>query len=482
MVWDGTQVASVSDATTSGSLNFNKTKNSPTTVLVTVTPNPSADYDITCNCPTETSLVVVQVGISSSEDVGKFIHNEFKWDDANVSSPVASNMMTFGSDVQIASQYFIQSGTRSIGVYPYSGSNVTVRSNKINFDDYTWVVNNDNFAWLSSNTLYDNNSTDINALLAAATTVPNSDVNSPSSGLYQATISSINLPVQNQYLYLIYDYRTTNSASFCYDASVVGDACCGCGDFCTPYLSSTVQSSIAIACVQPASQTYYHDGVNVLPSIGDTVYSSSTCDDSASSTRLQSGYYEVGSNNEWIQVNGSGVVVSNGSCAIKAFNSSVNDPQISTICTQSIDQTYYHTGANAAPQAGDFCYSDQGQTKLTDGYYRISSTEFINLNLGTGQVYAVVTCPTVTYYPFNTKQQANPQTACMYSGVLDEVYYTTTGTGPSDGAGTTIYSDNTGTVATGIVLLYSVGTNGAANVWFGTDGSGDIDGNGLQNC
>jgi len=66
--------------------------------------------------------------------------------------------------------------------------------------------------------------------------------------------------------------------------------------------------------------------------------------------------------------------------------------------------------------------------------------------------------------------------------VLDEVYYTTTGTGPSDGAGTTIYSDNTGTVATGIVLLYSVGTNGAANVWFGTDGSGDIDGNGLQNC
>ena len=52
MVWDGTQVASVSNATTSGSLNFNKTKNSPTTVLVTVTPNPSADYDITCNCPT----------------------------------------------------------------------------------------------------------------------------------------------------------------------------------------------------------------------------------------------------------------------------------------------------------------------------------------------------------------------------------------------------------------------------------------------
>ena len=141
-------------------------------------------------------MVIIQVGLNSNEDNGKFIHNEFKWNDANVTSPVASNMMTFGSDTQIASQYFIQSGIRSVGVYPYSGTDVTIRSNKINFDDYTWVVNNDNFAWLSSNTLYNNNSTDINALLAAATTVPNSDVNSPSSGLYQATISSINLPVQ----------------------------------------------------------------------------------------------------------------------------------------------------------------------------------------------------------------------------------------------------------------------------------------------
>ena len=97
-------------------------------------------------------------------------------------------------------------------------------------------------------------------------------------------------------------------------------------------------------------------------------------------------------------------------------------------------------------------------------------------------MYAVVTCPTVTYYPFNTKQQANPQTACFYTGVLDEVYYTTTGTGPSDGAGTVIYSDNTGTIAPSMVYVYSVGTGGVANVYFGTDGAGEIDGNGLVTC
>ena len=479
--WDGSPVASVTDATTSGTLNFDKTKNSPTTAVVTITPNPTVSYDLIVDCPLQQALTVIQIGLNSNEDDGKFIHNEFKWNDALITSPVASNMMTFGANSEIASQYFIQTGIRSTGVFPYTGTNVTLRSNKINFDDYSWVVNNDNFAWLSSNTLYTNTSTDITALLTAANTLPNADVNSPSSGLYQATISSITLPDANQYLYLIYDYRTTNSASMCYDATSVNEACCGCGSFCTPYASSTVQDTISIACIQPANQLYYHDGLNALPVIGDTVYSSSVCD-SNTSTKLQAGFYNIGSSNQWIQVNGSGVVVAIGSCAIKSFIASVKDPQISTICTRTMHTTYYHTGANAAPEAGDFCYSDQGVTILPNGYYRISSTEFINLNLGTGQVYAVVTCPTVTYYPFNTKQQANPQTACFYTGVLDEVYYTTTGTGPSDGAGTVIYSDNTGTIAPSMVYVYSVGTGGVANVYFGVGGAGEIDGNGLVTC
>ena len=476
--WDGSEVASITNATASGTLNFNKNKSNPTTATVTVTPNPSASYDLIVDCPVETPLVIIQIGLNSSEDSGKFIHNEFKWNDALITSPVASNMMTFGSDSQVASQYTVQTGVRSIGVFPYSGTNVTLRSNKINFDDYDWVVNKDNFAWLSSNTLYNNTSSDITALLTASATIPNIDVNSPSSGLYQATVSNITLPTSNQYLYLIYDYRTTNSASFCYDASDANDACCGCGDFCTPYDSSTVQDTISIACIQPANQLYYHDGLNALPVIGDTVYSSSVCD-STTSTKLRAGFYNIGSSNQWIQVNGSGVVVATGSCAIKSFIASVNDPQISTICTRTMHTTYYHTGANAAPEAGDFCYSDQGITILPNGYYRISSTEYINLNQGTGQVQAVIACPTVTYYPFNTKQQANPTSACFYTGVLDEVYYTTTATGPSDGAGTVIYSDNTGTIAPSMVYVYSVG---AANIYFGVGAAGEIDGNGLVTC
>jgi hypothetical protein len=207
------------------------------------------------------------------------------------------------------------------------------------------------------------------------------------------------------------------------------------------------------------------------------VYSSSICD-GPSATKLTSGFYQIGVSNQWIQVNSNGIVSSTGSCAIKSFSSSVVDPQISTICTQTINQTYYHTGANTAPQAGDFAYSDQGVTILPNGYYRISSTEYLNLNQGTGQIAAVVTCTPPTYYPFNTKQQPNPSSACIYSGALDEVYYTTTPTGPGDGAGTKIYSDNQGTLVSSIILVYATGS---PTVWFATQ-NGEIDGNGLQYC
>ena len=44
----------------------------------------------------------------------------------------------------MASQYIVQTGIRSTGVFPYTGTDVTLRSNKINFDDYNWIVNNDN--------------------------------------------------------------------------------------------------------------------------------------------------------------------------------------------------------------------------------------------------------------------------------------------------------------------------------------------------
>ena len=474
--WDGSIVASIYNTTTSGSINFDKTKRTPTKVSVTITPVVSpVSYTLNTNCPTEEELIIVQVGLNSEENDGQFITNEFSWKDALITSPVASNRMTFAADPAVASQYMVSEGVRSLGVFPYSGANVTIRSNKINFDNYIWVVNNDNFRWLSSSVLYPNTSQGISDLLVAATKVANTAVTNPSPGVYQTTISSMSLPTANQYLYLVYDYRTINSASLCYDATSINESCCGCGNFCTPYSSSTVQQSSSVACVQPTGQTYYHDGLNSLPEIGDTVYQTSGCD---SALKLNGGFYKIGSNGQWISVNTTGIVNQIGFCTTSTFDSSVKELQNAIVCTLDIDQLYYFSGAGTTPVANDYCYSDAGITPLANGLYRISSTQYIVITGGLGQVSGVGTCQALVYYPFNTELQISPQAACLYTHGLNDVYYTTSGTGPSDGAGTLIYSDQIGTVVTAQVFMYSV----APNKFFATDGTGAIDANGIQNC
>ena len=70
-----------------------------------------------------------------------------------------------GNNSNIFSEYNSQTGVRSQGVFPYDGVNLTIRLNKINFDNYDWTYPYDNFRYLSSNTLYQNNQTDVTALL-----------------------------------------------------------------------------------------------------------------------------------------------------------------------------------------------------------------------------------------------------------------------------------------------------------------------------
>ena len=59
----------------------------------------------------------------------------------------------------------------------------------------------------------------------------------------------------------------------------------------TSYSSSTKSNSSLLACGKSLDQTYYHNGSNALPIIGDNVYS-----DLAGSTALIDGYYKYTSN------------------------------------------------------------------------------------------------------------------------------------------------------------------------------------------
>jgi hypothetical protein len=145
-------------------------------------------------------------------------------------------------------------------------------------------------------------------------------VTNPSAGQYTATVTTattpaFTLPTNNQYLYLIYDYRTTSAAQLCYNSTSSG-ACCECTWTCTGFSCSQQRSTSASACQQTLTETYYHNGSAALPAVYDLVYSNSDCAGTNVKTNvvyLSAGYYKM-SATQYMRVNSDGVVIEIDTC------------------------------------------------------------------------------------------------------------------------------------------------------------------------
>jgi len=316
ITWNGINTSSGA-VSGSGSFTWNKTAGSPDTAVITITPAAGTTPAVTFvpECIPEVEITVIKATINSPNNNGEDIHVEYSWNDGVTFSPVDSDLATLGNSPLIFSEYQSQTGIRSQGTFPYDGVDLTIRLNKINFDTYDFVFPSDNFKYLSSNTLYANNATDVAALLAAATTIPNSDVTNPSPGLNEATVSNLSLPIGNQYLYIIYDLRTISLQQLCYDASSASDACCLCTWSCTAFDGSSKIETASQACALVVSSTYYHNGSAAQPAIGDLVYTSSNCQDAIGGTvdYAEAGYYKI-TGNQYIQIGIDGLVIDKQNC------------------------------------------------------------------------------------------------------------------------------------------------------------------------
>ena len=316
VTWNGINTSSGA-VTGTGSFTWNKTAGSPNTAVVTITPAAGTTPAVTIipGCIPEVEITVIKATINSPNNSGEDIHVEYSWNDGTTFSPVDSDLATLGSNPLVFSEYQSQTGVRSQGVFPYDGINLTIRLNKVNFDTYDFVFPSDNFKYLSSNTLYANNTTDVAALLAAATTIPNASVTNPSPGLNQATVSALSIPLSNQYLYIIYDLRTISLQQLCYDSTSASDACCLCTWTCTTFSGSSLAETPGEACVLVVSSTYYHNGSAAQPAIGDLVYTSSNCQDAISGTvnYAEQGYYKI-TGGQYIQIGVNGLVIDKQNC------------------------------------------------------------------------------------------------------------------------------------------------------------------------
>lgn len=212
---------------TGSPLVVNKDSVAEDTVGINVTvPSGSATLELTVNCPDAQEITIIQVCYSLNNDAGQFIHNEYRWIDGAFISPLHSTgiELVSGTTTPLISQYDVISGPQGAGIIPADGAIVSIISNKIPpIDDYVFDPTVDELRYLRSNTLYANTPVDMAALMAA------SQVATPISGGPNTYEATFNMPVNNdQYLYLIYDYRRPTAIELCYDASSLSAACCDC--------------------------------------------------------------------------------------------------------------------------------------------------------------------------------------------------------------------------------------------------------------
>lgn len=209
-----------------GTLSFDKTSNSVNTAVVRINPYSTTNIGITVGCPTADEITVVNVTVTSSEDSGQFIHNEYLYQDVEYISPLQSEDVEFasGSSSLLISQYQQYTGPSGFGSIPVAGSTVTMFSNKFGFDNFVFNPDVNKFRYIRTDTYYPNTEEGISSLIADSLVASPIDT-SGAPNIYSADFT---MPSTGAYLYMIWDYRKSTPATLCYSTLGIGDACCGC--------------------------------------------------------------------------------------------------------------------------------------------------------------------------------------------------------------------------------------------------------------
>jgi len=318
-VWNGTtyETGNVSE---SGTLTFDKSSPTPNNVDVTITPSTdTATYSIVVGCPPSNEITVVRAVLTTGFTNGEYIHYAYNWNDGTTFSPLSNLQASLG--LESPSEYNSITGQRSVGIFPYNGVDLTMEILTQGTDDFVFDPALNKFGYLSSNTLY--GSSDMSTLIPLLNNV--TPITNPSTGNYQATISSLSLPAGNQYLYLVWDLRKVVSSTLCYADSATEeavDACCGCSQDCNTAYFGPVSGSLDFTCstdtIGTGSALRSFHGSGVTPVTGDVCYDTSNC---TANSMLAPGYYIVdqtspasSSPKNWIEVGQYGLVIDNGTC------------------------------------------------------------------------------------------------------------------------------------------------------------------------
>jgi hypothetical protein len=210
--------------TTGGTLTFNKNNVSVETVTLVITYIGDITLSVEVECVQAASLNIVQIVLTNDYDSGQTINSQYRYVNGSFTSPLQSTFVIFASGTTnpLVSLYNITTNYVGTGGFPPAGSTMSLISNKLATDTFVFNPATDKFKYLASDTLYANTTAGINSLLALAT------VATPNLGSGSYNYANFTVPALEDYLYLIWDFRSSSPVELCYSVTSTEDACCGC--------------------------------------------------------------------------------------------------------------------------------------------------------------------------------------------------------------------------------------------------------------
>ena len=207
-----------------GVLTFDKNNVSVETANITINYTGDIVLNVLADCCNAASLTIIQIVLTNDYESGDTIHTEYRYVDGAFVSPLQSSLVTFvaGTDSPLVSRYNVTTNFVGTGAFPPAGSTVSLISNQFATDTFVFNPSEDEFKYHVSDTLYGNNSANINTLLGLATTA------TPNQGGGAYNYAEFTVPTLQDYLYLIWDFRQSIPVTLCYSDVDITDVCCNC--------------------------------------------------------------------------------------------------------------------------------------------------------------------------------------------------------------------------------------------------------------
>ena len=174
---------------------------------------------------------------------------------------------------------------------------------------------------------------------------------------------------------------------------------------------------------------------------GDFDFSTSVTDlsETVTGTTLEATDLPQAVSNQW------GINPSSDKYILYSFNSS-SVSNVSSVCSATINQKYFFVGTTSSIAVGSDVYSDSLATSgLTNGYYRISNSQYIIVT--SGSISSINTCVTLKPFLVGAGIVEGGNTSCATSGSSFTYYHNGTGTYPA--VNDIVYQANQSTPATG---------------------------------